>query len=725
MDLKIKIIMISTIWLLVSACLGNARTAYQKEWNPEISSVVKKTGVQTRVPVRSASTFTLCSPEPGWVVGKGHPRYPIREFLTGVGISAESAFAAKQAATSDLAKSIKVDIKSRMQDFLSTEGAYVENAIETQVHTVLEGVERKDGHHDKCRNQYYSFVVMNRGVLVSQYQNRNNEIESRLRKNMDQGEKAEKTGNVIRAFSNYLEGYEASLDWEPQISTFQMLSKSKAAPASYEELNRNVFIMKLNALAQNVRLEIAEGNRQEINSSNIPEQPFVARAVLAANNKSVPAQSVPVDFQYEVGEGTLQADGTTDAKGTARARVKKVKTYDPEVHSVSVRLNIASIRSQINNEHFEQFQDILKSKRAVFSYSIKKIEGFATESSAWKSGLRVLVQKLIQNIDPDKKPVLGVLRFTDLRNSEITPFNSILVEDFKNLLARADNLVVKEVSMDSEDKTPLMEIAQKNQLDMYVVGSYRMENKGLQIMVKLLDAETDTYLGSGDALIQRQAIRPADLALLDTPSPEQTEIPTAPQKDEFRQDLDQLVTAQPEKQPFLLKVWAHQDSFQIGEKIVFFAKADQDSYLTLLSIGASGDVTVIFPNAYHKDNFIRAGVTYRVPAPDDEFDFEIQGPPGLERIKAIATPTAEWPIQLNLDKGFHVIESDEEGNQDIGVLAEKFSKNSKQVWAEDHQEIFIFPKSQVFTRGTRKIPITEKPEKPIDIIGTFGNEQYR
>lgn len=74
-----------------------------------------------------------------------------------------------------------------------------------------------------------------------------------------------------------------------------------------------------------------------------------------------------------------------------------------------------------------------------------------------------------------------------------------------------------------------------------------------------------------------------------------------------------------------------------GETIVFRFKADKDCYLTLVDCGTSGEITVIFPNARHKDNHIVAGKEYSIPSTDMDFELETHGPPGREMVKAIAT----------------------------------------------------------------------------------------
>ena len=143
----------------------------------------------------------------------------------------------------------------------------------------------------------------------------------------------------------------------------------------------------------------------------------------------------------------------------------------------------------------------------------------------------------------------------------------------------------------------------------------------------------------------------------------------------------------------------------------------------MLDVGPNGNITVIFPNKYHSDNFVRAGVTYQVPSPNYGFEFDIQGPAGLERIKAIVTLNKVSLLKLDLDKGFHSVKrGTSRGTRTIQALSKQVNAVDSSSWAEAYSEIFIFNKGEKYIRGSRKIPIIVKPKKPTDMIGTFGNE---
>ncbi len=100
--------------------------------------------------------------------------------------------------------------------------------------------------------------------------------------------------------------------------------------------------------------------------------------------------------------------------------------------------------------------------------------------------------------------------------------------------------------------------------------------------------------------------------------------------------------------PGKLKVSAwvdHKDNtYRAGENVVLSVKANMDAYLTILDVGTSGKVHIIFPNKYQKNNRIRAGQIIKVPGKNAGFDFRVGGPSGTELIKVIATTSPKHLI---------------------------------------------------------------------------------
>jgi hypothetical protein len=88
-----------------------------------------------------------------------------------------------------------------------------------------------------------------------------------------------------------------------------------------------------------------------------------------------------------------------------------------------------------------------------------------------------------------------------------------------------------------------------------------------------------------------------------------------------------------------ISVWSDREdnTYELGDEASFFFKAAQDSYVTLFNIGTSGKVTVLYPNKWSKDNFVRSGRVYKVPPKNAGYTFKMSGPAGTEVLKAIVT----------------------------------------------------------------------------------------
>lgn len=91
--------------------------------------------------------------------------------------------------------------------------------------------------------------------------------------------------------------------------------------------------------------------------------------------------------------------------------------------------------------------------------------------------------------------------------------------------------------------------------------------------------------------------------------------------------------------PFKIELWTEEgkSAYAVGEKVNFLFKSEKDCYITLIDIGTSGKVTKLFPNKWHESNKVESGKTYRIPPVDSGFVFKVEGPDGMEFVKAIAT----------------------------------------------------------------------------------------
>lgn len=96
---------------------------------------------------------------------------------------------------------------------------------------------------------------------------------------------------------------------------------------------------------------------------------------------------------------------------------------------------------------------------------------------------------------------------------------------------------------------------------------------------------------------------------------------------------------------------AKDNTYKPGEMLELMVDVNKDAYVTVIDIGTSGKVHIVFPNEFQKDNRVAAGKPVKIPSGSDNFQFKVGGPAGSEVLKVIAT-TGNVPLfpQKNLTK---------------------------------------------------------------------------
>ncbi len=89
--------------------------------------------------------------------------------------------------------------------------------------------------------------------------------------------------------------------------------------------------------------------------------------------------------------------------------------------------------------------------------------------------------------------------------------------------------------------------------------------------------------------------------------------------------------------PLRVRVWTDKQSYRIGQPIRFGIRVNRDAYITLINIGTSGKVTVVYPNRLAPNHFVRAGQDIIVPPRDASVIPVVSGPEGFDQIRVIAS----------------------------------------------------------------------------------------
>lgn len=164
--------------------------------------------------------------------------------------------------------------------------------------------------------------------------------------------------------------------------------------------------------------------------------------------------------------------------------------------------------------------------------------------------------------------------------------------------------------------------------------------------------------------------------------------------------LDNIRTG---KSAFKIDVWTEKGDFQgsrdisvipkmgtyrMGDKINLYFRSEKDCYLTLINYGTSGKMTVLLPNALSHGNFIKGGLTYAIPGQDYPFEYILSGPPGTERIKAVATTSQVDLLDVKF-KGDEVFQTSTAAARDISIVAKNIESSPPAEWAESVCEFLV------------------------------------
>lgn len=86
-----------------------------------------------------------------------------------------------------------------------------------------------------------------------------------------------------------------------------------------------------------------------------------------------------------------------------------------------------------------------------------------------------------------------------------------------------------------------------------------------------------------------------------------------------------------------VRLWANQTRYRVGDRLTLSFEANRDAFLTIVNVGTSGEVTILFPNRFSGGHGVKGGRTYRIPDAGDSYELELKGPPGAELVYALLT----------------------------------------------------------------------------------------
>jgi len=78
-------------------------------------------------------------------------------------------------------------------------------------------------------------------------------------------------------------------------------------------------------------------------------------------------------------------------------------------------------------------------------------------------------------------------------------------------------------------------------------------------------------------------------------------------------------------------------TYYYGDDIAVYMEVNRDAYVIVYDIDPAGNVSLLFPESYDDDCFVRSGQVYRIPNSESNYRLEVNGPSGHEYIYAVAS----------------------------------------------------------------------------------------
>ncbi|MBI1730232.1 DUF4384 domain-containing protein [Candidatus Acetothermia bacterium] len=111
------------------------------------------------------------------------------------------------------------------------------------------------------------------------------------------------------------------------------------------------------------------------------------------------------------------------------------------------------------------------------------------------------------------------------------------------------------------------------------------------------------------------------------------------------------IIVQPQPNDLTVKILANRPTYSPKDPLVLYVDLSQDAYLYIYDINPQGKVTLLFPNGFSKNNFLKAG-KHTLP-PSADYSFIVNKPYGAESLQALALlkpiPLLDVTTQQNLD----------------------------------------------------------------------------
>ena len=184
-----------------------------------------------------------------------------------------------------------------------------------------------------------------------------------------------------------------------------------------------------------------------------------------------------------------------------------------------------------------------------------------------------------------------------------------------------------------------------------------------------------------------------------------------------------------ETEPLEVVAWVdHADNtYAVGERVRLFVRANKDSYLTVLNVGASGRTTVLFPNAYQTETRLPANQVVEIPSPNSGASITVSGPTGHELIKVVASTNPTPLFAAGAGQAVGPFKSLDAESQSVARdLQVTMDTQAEQEWDDYNKVIATIPSRPSAVMPLAPAPAgTAWPAQPFGLRIASGKPVYR
>ena len=679
---------------------------------------------------------------PSWVLHRRDVRYPQAFYLIGIGMSEKDSASADENARIDLVKQIEMELIGEETSFQREEseknkGSYtvtqesrVESNIKTRVDITIAGLTISERWYNEGKKRYYSLATLDRDGASEKLRSEIITLLDNIGILFLSGLEYERKRELVKALRNYQRAYGKRDILDKLVQKYRVIRRM-GPEAGNPELDSRIenrikslseIKKRSDTLISGIKIISLDGDNQKaIPGRPIPKE-LAVQVIFEESGREdhYPIAGLPIKFVFDSSTGQLDAEVITDAEGIAGSRVYKVDESENKANTISALIDL------------EEFPE-LRENKVIFTYYLPLPFSQDLKTYSWQEGTIKLVEEIISKIYDEGIIRIAILDFIDARSEKRLVLSRIIESDLRMVMAQAEDVIVVDTGAPEESSQQLGERAKALEADYYLSGVYWLYDKGLKINAKLVDTDKGTLAATGRVIIAEEAIHRADLQSIALEEQKEGKEGYSPDfgtlydsgvmhNPELSYDfiIDTLYYKEEKEHPFIIDIWTDKKEYTIGDTLTIYVRSDKDCYLSLLDIGTSGKLTLLFPNSLYKDNFIQGGKTYSIPGDFWGFSLKVLAPLGIERIKAIATLKPFSLVKSKIYQGFYSLEKENvRGLRDIKVNMKTLSSMT---WVQDYVEIRIVEKGKdqaKKTRGLRKEKSNE-PQTPIDIIGTPG-----